>query len=47
MQVADAVHVLHTFQKKSKTGIATPQPDVELVEKRLKAVLALYGLGRG
>ncbi len=40
VQVADAVHVLHAFQKKSKTGIATPQSDVELVEKRLKAVLA-------
>lgn len=46
VQVADAVHVLHAFQKKSKAGIATPQPDVELVEKRLKAVLARYGLGR-
>ena len=47
VQVADAVHVLHAFQKKSKTGIATPQPDVEVVDKRLKAVLARYGLGRG
>jgi phage-related protein len=43
--VADAVHVLHAFQKISKSGIATPQPDVDLVEKRLKAVLARYGLG--
>jgi phage-related protein len=40
VQIADSVHVLHTFQKKSKTGFATPQPDVEPVEKRLKAVLA-------
>ena len=46
VQIADAVHVLHAFQKKSKVGIATPQPDVELVEKRLKAVLARYGIGR-
>ena len=46
VQVADAVHVLHAFQKKSKTGIATPQPDVDLVEQRLKTVLARYGLGR-
>lgn len=45
VRVADAVHVLHAFQKKSKSGVATPQPDVDLVEKRLKAVLALYGLG--
>ena len=46
VQVADAVHVLHAFQKKSKAGIATPQRDVALVERRLKAVLARYGLGR-
>ena len=44
VRVGDAVHVLHAFQKKSKSGIATPQPDVELVGKRLKAVLARYGL---
>ena len=44
VRVGDAVHVLHAFQKKSTSGIATPQPDVELVEKRLKAVLARYGL---
>ena len=46
VQVADAVHVLHAFQKKSKAGIATPQTDINLVEKRLKAVLARHGLGR-
>jgi phage-related protein len=45
VRVGDAVHVLHAFQKKSKSGIATPQPDVDLVEKRLKAVLARYGVG--
>lgn len=43
VRAADAVHVLHAFQKKSKCGIATPQTDVELIEKRLKAVLARYG----
>jgi phage-related protein len=45
VRVGDAVHVLHAFQKKSKSGIATPKPDVELIDKRLKAVLARYGLG--
>jgi phage-related protein len=45
VRVGDAVHVLHAFQKKSKSGIATPQPDVELIEKRLKAVLARHGAG--
>ncbi|WP_423761679.1 type II toxin-antitoxin system RelE/ParE family toxin [Burkholderia sp. NLJ2] len=43
VQIGDAVHVLHAFQKKSMSGIATPRPDVELIERRLKAVLARYG----
>ena len=43
VRFGDAVHVLHAFQKKSKSGIATPQPDVERIEKRLKAVLARHG----
>lgn len=30
------VYVLHAFQKKSKTGIKTPQEDVNLVHERLK-----------
>ena len=33
------------LQTKSKSGIATPQPDMDLVEWRLKVVLARYGLG--
>ena len=44
VRIGDAVHVLHAFQKKSKSGIATPQPDVELIKKRLKAVLTRYGM---
>lgn len=36
-----AVYVGHCFQKKSTTGIATPRPDLELIERRLKAVAAL------
>ena len=43
LRVGDIVHVLYAFQRKSKSGIATPQPDVELIEKRLKALLARYG----
>jgi phage-related protein len=26
---------MHAFQKKSKKGIATPQPDLDLIAKRL------------
>jgi phage-related protein len=29
--------VLHAFQKKSKTGIATPRKEIELVKQRLAA----------
>lgn len=34
----DGVYVLHCFQKKSKSGIATPKQDLELIKARLKAV---------
>src|SRR5579863_9220648 len=40
VRIAGAVHVLHAFQKKSKSGIKTPKLDIDLVERRLKAVLA-------
>jgi phage-related protein len=30
------IYVLHAFQKKAKTGIATPQRDIELVKARLR-----------
>jgi phage-related protein len=33
---ADAVYVLHAFQKKSKRGVATPQRDIELIKARLR-----------
>ncbi|HRP87660.1 MAG TPA: type II toxin-antitoxin system RelE/ParE family toxin [Gammaproteobacteria bacterium] len=46
VRVGNAVHVLHAFRKKSKSGIATPQRDVELIERRLKKVLALGASGR-
>lgn len=32
-----AVYVLHAFQKKSKSGAATPKQEIDLVRKRLKA----------
>ena len=31
------VYVLHCFQKKSKSGIKTPQQDLELIQRRLRA----------
>lgn len=32
----DAVFVLPCFQKKSKSGIATPKADLEIIHARLK-----------
>lgn len=43
VRYAEAVYVLHCFQKKSTHGIATPKPDVELVKARLKALEARVG----
>ena len=42
VRFADVVYVLHTFQKKSKAGIKTPQEDVKLIAERLKRALADY-----
>ena len=36
VQFADGVYVLHAFQKKSKTGRATPRADVNLIKLRLR-----------
>ena len=35
-RLAEAVYVLHAFQKKSKRGIATPRSDIELIRRRLR-----------
>lgn len=34
----EVVYVLHCFQKKSKSGIATPKRDVELIRARFRSV---------
>lgn len=36
VKVGTDIWVIHAFQKKSKTGIKTPQKEVELIRKRLK-----------
>jgi phage-related protein len=36
VRFAGAVYVLHTFQKKSKTGSKTPRQEIDLVKERLK-----------
>ena len=39
VRYADAVYVLHAFQKKSKQGAETPRVDMNLIEKRLKELI--------
>jgi phage-related protein len=39
--LADRVYVLHAFQKRSKHGIATPQPEIELIKRRLKHAITI------
>lgn len=41
VRFAEAVFVLHCFQKKSKRGIATPKEDMEIIHARLKIAEAL------
>lgn len=36
IKIHDDVWVIHAFQKKSKSGIKTPQIEVELIRERLK-----------
>ena len=43
VRYAAAVYVVHCFQKKSTQGIATPKPDVDLINLRLKAIEASLG----
>jgi phage-related protein len=35
VQFADAIYVLHVFQKKSTRGIATPKRELDLIRQRL------------
>ena len=44
---ADAVYVLHAFQKKSKSGIATPQKEIELIKSRLQRALEHHAGKKG
>ena len=41
VKFAEAVFVLHCFQKKSKSGIATPKVDMDIIRARLKVAEAM------
>ncbi len=36
VKIGTDIWVIHAFQKKSKTGIKTPQMDVDIIHERLK-----------
>lgn len=36
LQLGEAIYVVHAFQKKSKSGIATPKAEIDLVAERIK-----------
>lgn len=38
----EAIYVLHAFQKKSKSGIATPRREMTLIRERLKRAEQLH-----
>ena len=40
-QVGEAIYVLHAFQKKAKSGIATPQRELELIRQRIQLACRL------
>ena len=42
VRFADAVYVLHAFQKKSKRGIATPKREIERIRQRLQQAQEHY-----
>lgn len=39
--LGDDLYVLHTFQKKAKSGIKTPKQDIDLVKARVKQVRSM------
>jgi phage-related protein len=41
VRFADLIYVWHVFKKKSKSGIATPKSDLELIERRLKQAVEM------
>lgn len=44
VKFAEAIYVLHAFQKKSKSGIATSKRELDLIEERLKRAKQLHAL---
>jgi len=41
LQLAEEIWIVHAFQKKSKSGIATPKAEIDLVRERIKRLKEL------
>lgn len=41
VEIKNFIFVLHAFQKKSKSGIATTKQDIDLIKQRLKEAWAI------
>jgi phage-related protein len=46
VKFADAIYVLHAFQKKSKSGITTPKTEINLIRRRLADAERLHAQRR-
>lgn len=44
VRFAEAIYVLHSFQKKSHTGSKTPKAEIELIKSRMKEAEEHYKL---
>jgi len=42
VEMNDFIFVLHAFQKKSKSGLATPKQEIEMLNNRLREARVLY-----
>ena len=43
IKLGDKLYVLHVFKKKSKKGISTPKPDMDVIKSRLKIAQHISG----
>jgi phage-related protein len=43
LQLAEAIWIVHAFQKTSKSGIATPKHEIDVVRERLKRLKEQLG----
>lgn len=46
IRFAEAIYVLHAFQKKSKRGISTPKQELDLIKRRLGEAERLHREGQ-